>query len=456
MLRANSRLRRTLGPAGNSFLEHAAGAIQRILPHVQVSPWTESRWAASSSVWASPKRTDIRITIAIGPRQGAESRAIVALVKRRQVPGIGGAAGITLDEREFDICKLIASRTSEVLEKGSLGAAEVSIRAIRDAFDEYVVARHVEAHHGLTQMPVSSIFDALHTLAEQSYENKALTFGCILESRQNVTGQDTRFPDAFLSSKKYKALSDGFRTAYHISALGNVIGFVDLDRFEKKRLTEKHYYPDWAEPIARASRSKRCGVALSRQGDILVFDSGTLRFTYRYGQWQYWNHAHLVYLLRDRARAQRVPKRILGRVVGAIYRAALDVSFRRAGGLFVILHNRKYLRDVVRIGDAIGDSRRSTTDREFDSVICRHKIDSLPRTVVVELASLDGAIVIDNSGKILAYGAILQPRKVGRLRGTEGSRTKAAAGASNYGLAVKISSDGDITVYHKGRAFIKM
>lgn len=46
--------------------------------------------------------------------------------------------------------------------------------------------------------------------------------------------------------------------------------------------------------------------------------------------------------------------------------------------------------------------------------------------------------------------SVLQPRRSGKLRGTEGSRTKAAIGASNYGLAVKISSAGDITIYYKG------
>ncbi|MGA8409303.1 MAG: hypothetical protein WB680_19175 [Candidatus Acidiferrales bacterium] len=330
------------------------------------------------------------------------------------------------------------------------------MRAIRDAFDEYVVANHVEAYHELSEMPVSSIFDALHTLSEQSYENKALTFGCILDPRKRVKGEEARFPGDFLTAKKYKALSDGFRTAYYVSANGRIVDFIDLDRFDKEPLTEKHHYPDWAEPIARASRSRRCGIALSRQGDILVFDEGTLRFTYRYGRWQYWNHAHLVHLLRDLARAQRVPKRILGRVVGAIYRAALDVSFRRSGGLFVILHNRHSLRDIARTGDSIGDSKRDTTDLEFDDVIREHDFQSLPRVVAVELASLDGAIVLDNSGRIRAYGAVLQPRKAGHLRGIEGSRTKAAIGASNYGLTLKISSDGDITVYHNGASFIRM
>jgi DNA integrity scanning protein DisA with diadenylate cyclase activity len=75
---------------------------------------------------------------------------------------------------------------------------------------------------------------------------------------------------------------------------------------------------------------------------------------------------------------------------------------------------------------------------------------------LVELAALDGAIVLANDGEILAYGAVLSPKKAGRLRGTEGSRTKAAIGASNYGLATKISSDGDIDVYYKGKSFMRV
>lgn len=38
----------------------------------------------------------------------------------------------------------------------------------------------------------------------------------------------------------------------------------------------------------------------------------------------------------------------------------------------------------------------------------------------------------------------------------EGSRTKAAIGASNYGLSLKVSSDGDITVYVGGKELIRV
>ena len=455
MLRANSKLRQRLGQEGEDFIEHAAAAVQRLLPHVQVTAWKEGPWLKPQCVWTSAQRTEVRITIAVGSQLDADARSLTATVKRRRAAA-GGAATATIDLREHNICALIALRISQVMERRPVSAdGGASIRAIRDAFDEFVVASHLQAHHNL-KLPVTSILGAIHTLSEQSYENKALTFGCILDPEESGRQAAANFPSDFLRSKKYKALSDGFRTAYVVSTEGRVFDFVDLDRYEQEPLTEKHYFPDWAEPIARASRKGRCGIALSRQGDVLVFDKGTLRFTYRYGRWQYWNHAQLVKLLRDRARAQRVPKDILGRVVGAIYRAALDVSFRRSGGLFVILHNRENLHQVVRPGDALADQDRSKTDTEFDQVLEGHTIQSLPRAVTVELASLDGAVVLENSGRILAYGAVLKPRRSGRLRGTEGSRTKAAIGASNYGLAVKISSDGDISVYHDGTELIRV
>src|SRR3546814_664369 len=114
--------------------------------------------------------------------------------------------------------------------------------------------------------------------------------------------------------------------------------------------------------MARASRDGKPGIALSRQGDILIFEEGTLRFSYRFGRWQHWNHRFLLNLLRNQARAQGVKASQLGRVIGPIYRAAIDISFRRSGGLFVILKNRDNLRKLVRSGDGIDDDRRLSAD----------------------------------------------------------------------------------------------
>jgi DisA checkpoint controller-like protein len=243
--------------------------------------------------------------------------------------------------------------------------------------------------------------------------------------------------------------------------VGTLTGFVDLKSISSQNNRGAHYFPEWAEDMSRATMSRPArrdaiGLALSRQGDVLVFESGTLRFTYRFGKWQYWNHAHLLNLLRTRARAQKVKVSQIGKVVGAVYKAALDVSFRRSGALFVILKNRANLHKIVRRGDAFGDKKRGTVDDQFDAIFGGRTIQSLPRTLLVELASVDGAIVIDNDGLLRAYGAVLEPRRRGRSQGMQGARSKAAKGASYFGLSVKVSSDGDISVFHDGREFINV
>jgi len=456
IIRQSSSLQAFLGPSAVNFVEYAADSIRRLLPHVEVSSWSEGSWESAGCTWTSTGRREFRLTIAIGERDEIHSRSLVANVKRRNIPGASSVASEIIDSREHDICNLIVRRISHVLSSSSaISQDDVSLKAILAEFDEYVVAAHIQKHHDL-KLPVSEVLGALHKLSEQSYENKALTFGCVLDPGNRQIVEDVTFPEDYLSSKRYKALSDGFRTAYLISTYGQVVDFIDLDRYGKMKLSERNHFPDWAEPMARMSRGGRCGIALSRQGDILVFDEGTLRFTYRYGQWQYWNHTHLIKLLRDRAKAQGVQKKVLGRVVGAIYRAALDVSFRRSGGLFVVLHHRHSLHEIVRQGDAVTDGSRRGTDASFDAVFSGKKIQFTSRSILVELASLDGAVVLENSGKIVAYGAVLRPKKSGKLIGAEGSRTKAAIGASNYGLAVKISSDGDISVFHEGKTFIRV
>ncbi|MCH8342387.1 MAG: DNA integrity scanning protein DisA nucleotide-binding domain protein [Planctomycetes bacterium] len=348
----------------------------------------------------------------------------------------------------------MAERVSSVLGGTNAAPASVSLSALRAAFDEQVVAAHIKAHHGL-DINIADVLGSIHELAEQTYENKSLAFGCLIDPNWVVDGEAV-FPSTMLESKKYRALSDGFKTAYHVATGGHLLGFVDLENFDRRKLGARHYFPEWCEDIAKASRGGRCGISLTRNGEILVFDEGSLRFSYRFGRWQYWNHSHLVDLLRNLTRVQRVPTERVSTVAAAVYRVALDVSFRRTGALFVILRNERNLRKVVRRGDAINDRRRETIDKQFDDALPAGTIQSLPRGVIAEIAALDGAIVMNNRGQILAYGAVLNPQKKGRISRAEGSRTKAAIGASHYGLAVKVSADGDITVYHQGNRFISV
>ena len=293
-------------------------------------------------------------------------------------------------------------------------------------------------------------------MSEQTYENKSLVFGCILDPEYFSASGITRFPELFLNTKKYKALSDGFRTAYHVASDGGVIDFVDMERMDAGKLTERYYFPEWAAPMARVSLRGQMRNYTYATGRHLSFRSRSFASNLSLRSMALLeSQSRRETSARSNARTES-PFANPGQCRGSIYRASLDISFRRSGALFIILHNRKDLKKIVREGDAINDYSRNSADKDFDEVVRAHKMQSLPRAVAVELASLDGAVVLANSGAVLAYGAVLEPRKKGKLRGTEGSRTKAAIGASNYGLAIKISSDGDITVYFDGKEFFKI
>lgn len=448
-LRRNSPLRNQLGEVGTDFLQYGLDGLTRILPHVEASEWVVTKRASASRAnFVDANRRQLRLDL--GLHLDGESWRVRGSLQRRKIPSGVGSISRTISTRERDIVNRILAALSRTIGLDN-PATRASLSALRPSFDERVVAEHLAQYHSL-KLDLGEWLATLRRLAEQTYENKALAFGCLIDSaRHQEPDKEAQFPRDFLQRKRYRALSDGYRTGYVISGHGALLGFSKLGRAKPQG---SRYYPEWCEDLALEARRNVIGLALTRQGDVLVFDEGHLTFTYRFGRWQYWNHNHLVDLIRNAARVQRVPPSLLSHVVRAVYRAALDVSFRRSGGLFVLLRSRSSLHKIVRRGEAVGDPSRDALDAAFDDAITPAKVQALPRSVLADLAGLDGAVVLSNKGELLAYGAILEPKKKGRITGTEGSRSKAAIGASNYGLSIKVSSDGDITVYVGGKKLI--
>jgi DNA integrity scanning protein DisA with diadenylate cyclase activity len=83
-------------------------------------------------------------------------------------------------------------------------------------------------------------------------------------------------------------------------------------------------------------------------------------------------------------------------------------------------------------------------------------VTELDLSVLSTLASLDGAIVVDREGRLLAAGAILrhpasEQLEIGGI--IEGARTTAAMAASKFGPVLKVSEDGEITFYDRERVW---
>ncbi len=138
-----------------------------------------------------------------------------------------------------------------------------------------------------------------------------------------------------------------------------------------------------------------------------------------------------------------------GEATDIVVQSALSISAQGRGAILAIVASADSLDDIVSPKD------RFDLRNEFDPTAIRtetrlhHLIDadSLDEQTLTRLASLDGATIVDRDANLLAYGAIVTSSDSQH----EGARTAAAKSLSHTAdIVLKISEDGDITVFHDG------
>jgi hypothetical protein len=138
-----------------------------------------------------------------------------------------------------------------------------------------------------------------------------------------------------------------------------------------------------------------------------------------------------------------------GEATDIVVQSALSISAQGSGAILAIVASPESLDDIVSPKD------RFDLRNEFDPTAIRtetrlhHLIDAetLDEQTLTRLASLDGATIVDRDANLLAYGAIVTSSDSQH----EGARTAAAKSLSlTADIVLKISEDGDITVFHHG------
>lgn len=234
-----------------------------------------------------------------------------------------------------------------------------------------------------------------------------------------------------------KVLSNGLDTVLVLSPSGHVVEHLALREMtsDSLRTIDECLAPRRYLALANWSRGGRVAVTLNRHGEILVFTKSRLRFAYRRGKWSHFAHSAMIARMGGSSREKSLMR--------AVYASCLDVSFSRTGGCIAVAkgkYGKKYL-EYLNSGDLL--SKASTKKAVLLDHLTGCLFDAIPRPIREEMAALDGAIVLNQKGKVLAGGAIV--RVPGGSDG--GGREAAAKALSRLGLAVKVSSDGGITAF---------
>ncbi len=310
---------------------------------------------------------------------------------------------------------------------------------------------------------IADAIEALRGSSLTTYENRRVSTGVLLLGKDSPTAAlrtaddgALRYSSALTLIRSFFRLCDGLQTVALVDAQGRWLDIVDLERWAGSapagvlpQLSPSAYA---AHCHATLGTDGLC-LALTPNGEIKAFGRGVQLFSFLNGRWRLtdmeWKYRRWVDAVRNEGLANLV------------LQVGLDLAEARHGGLFVILDNAESASRLVAPGDLLdhhepaesviadADSKRSVY-----YLLRGKRTENLTPAVLRTLATIDGGIVLDGRGRLLAFGAILRNHNDAHMdssRPPEGGRSAAAMAASHFGRALKVSEDGIITFFDRGR-----
>ncbi len=337
----------------------------------------------------------------------------------------------------------------------------------RGGSEDHYVAAYVEPESytlGATRPSrIASTIQTLRTAALSTYENRRVSTGALLlghsAGARHVADDALPYGVELTSLKSVHKLCDGKRTLFLVDPGGRLAEIIDIERWSSNVSDGPGTDVPCARAYAAHARATRasgnvCAV-LSPNQEIKLFADGTQAFSFAHGRWRI-----LDPVAKYAAWEGAVGRPELARV---LFQTALDLAEDRQGGMFVVVD-----RPLDAVGRLIAPHDLVSSDaagpppellpgdplakRALHYLARDRVVTELDPPVLEAFAGLDGALVTDRSGRLLAFGAILRhdAAALPGLASAEGARTTAALVASRFGPVLKVSEDGVVSCFLRG------
>ena len=327
---------------------------------------------------------------------------------------------------------------------------------------------------------LGKFFDLLEKWSVKTYEGKHVTLGFLVNPSSQA---DVMLPFndllSFLNDDSSAVLSDCIHSVLEVDKKCNFIGYHSIT----ENLTDLPACPlNENVPIRfiqavqqflpeknNEDGSDKVGVFLLSNGDILLVKNGTTRFVKRNLQWLNLSEpafANSLHTVAISAPVNPVLEATRKKILKSVYASVLDVSFSHTGGIIAIVDSDcigKLMTagilspfDNLQISDEQANDLVTTYNlnvppnekiirrKLLKQLVAKHSFYELDRKLRCELIALDGACIIDDQcGIVYSFGAIIQNDS----GSATGGRSAAAKKLSQYGAAIKVSTDGYIDVF---------
>jgi hypothetical protein len=196
----------------------------------------------------------------------------------------------------------------------------------------------------------------------------------------------------------------------------------------------------------------KCVFITTDYNDIyLILGNNKTIFFNSKGNWYYINYNNILNTL----------KKFLDKDVSLnILQFTLNLAFERKGTIIAIPDEDNYISEMIP----------DYNEKAKSNYYLRNVINGLTITnnnqleLIRSLINTDGALIISKKGKILDIGCMISEPNLkylnkiskNKLERFSGSRTTASWNASIYGISIKVSDDGQITIYRHGEEIEKL
>jgi hypothetical protein len=299
-----------------------------------------------------------------------------------------------------------------------------------------VVANTVAINHDQGAI-IASILSTLEKWSSETYEGNGISVAFVVED--GVSGHPEVTFDDIAEEDFAKVVSNGYDT---------VLAFDSKGHFSSYLAAGNPVATNWECPFrytalaAFTNGNNSICIALNRHGEILLFKNGVLQLALRRGTWVLFDHLSLKRKVAFENKYFPEALRL------QIYATALDVSFARCGGC-IGFATRAYTTTVLGAVNEMDHIVATSTKAKSRMLASLPTLDfgQIDRRMRQEIVGIDGATIINSDGTLLTAGAIISYPK----GSPGGGRTAAATELSKFGIGFKISADGKISAFHKGK-----
>ena len=306
---------------------------------------------------------------------------------------------------------------------------------------------------------VSEAIEVLRISALSTYEDRRISTGALLFGFQpdachalpTQPAGALPYSSDLTSIRSFHRICDGLHTVALVDRAGLMVELVDVAEWARP-------FAEFALPVPSArryeahNRATLCGghvcLVLTPNGEIKIFADGTQVFSFLDGRWH----------LTDAVEKYQAWEEALGNkeLAHRLFSVALNLAEGRRGGLFVILDDPRRASELLSSRDLLHrqyEPAKAGSKNQLHYLLRSQRVTEISQPVLETIARIDGSIVIDRDGNLLAFGAILRhsPVAVAPDEVVEGSRTAAAIAASHFGNVLKVSEDGRLSFYRSGQ-----